>query len=121
MGFFFQGLTLGLAYVAPIGMQNLFVIDSALTKPRRRALLTALIVLFFDVSLSLSCFFGIGRLMQDYAWLKLAILAIGGPAVVIGGGVLGVEAAAALRRSGDRRLGGHPYRRGSAVSRQGWR
>ena len=64
MGFFFQGLTLGLAYVAPIGMQNLFVIDSALTKPRRRALLTALIVLFFDVSLSLSCFFGIGKLMH---------------------------------------------------------
>lgn len=30
-----------------------------------------------------------------------AILALGGPAVVIGGGVLGVEAAAALRRSGD--------------------
>ena len=87
--FFFQGLTLGLAYVAPIGMQNLFVIDSALTKPRRRALLTALIVLFFDVSLSLSCFFGIGRLMQDYAWLKLAILAIGGLVVIrIGAGLL---------------------------------
>lgn len=30
-----------------------------------------------------------------------AILATGGPAVVIGGGVLGVEAAAALRRHGD--------------------
>lgn len=29
------------------------------------------------------------------------ILAIDGPAVVIGGGVLGVEAAAALRRHGD--------------------
>ena len=70
-------------------MQNLFVIDSALTKPRRRALLTALIVLFFDVSLSLSCFFGIGRLMQDYAWLKLAILAIGGLVVIrIGAGLL---------------------------------
>ena len=89
MGFFFQGLTLGLAYVAPIGMQNLFVIDSALTKPRRRALLTALIVLFFDVSLSLSCFFGIGKLMQDYAWLKLVILAIGGLVVIrIGAGLL---------------------------------
>lgn len=89
MGFFFQGLTLGLAYVAPIGMQNLFVIDSALTKPRRRALLTALIVLFFDVSLSLSCFFGIGKLMQDYTWLKLAILAIGGLVVIrIGAGLL---------------------------------
>lgn len=89
MGFFFQGLTLGLAYVAPIGMQNLFVIDSALTKPRRRALLTALIVLFFDVSLSLSCFFGIGKLMQDHAWLKLVILAIGGLVVIrIGAGLL---------------------------------
>lgn len=27
---FIQGLTLGLAYLAPIGMQNLFVINSAL-------------------------------------------------------------------------------------------
>lgn len=26
MAYFFQGLTIGLAYVAPIGMQNLFVI-----------------------------------------------------------------------------------------------
>ena len=42
---YLQGLTIGLAYVAPIGMQNLFVINSALTQPRRRALLTALIVL----------------------------------------------------------------------------
>ena len=42
---YLQGLTIGLAYVAPIGMQNLFVINSALTQPRRRALLTALIVI----------------------------------------------------------------------------
>lgn len=31
MNIFLQGLTMGLAYVAPIGMQNLFVINSALT------------------------------------------------------------------------------------------
>ena len=37
---YLQGLTIGLAYVAPIGMQNLFVINSALTQPRRRALMT---------------------------------------------------------------------------------
>jgi NAD(P)H-nitrite reductase large subunit len=37
------------------------------------------------------------RTLADVA----AILAIDGPAVVIGGGVLGVEAAAALRRHGD--------------------
>ena len=40
MDFYIQGLTLGLAYVAPIGMQNLFVINSALTQPRWRALKT---------------------------------------------------------------------------------
>ena len=30
MPYFVQGLTMGLAYVAPIGVQNLFVIHSAL-------------------------------------------------------------------------------------------
>ena len=53
MSFFLQGLTLGLAYIAPIGMQNMFIINSALNNTRRRAFLTALIVLFFDVTLSL--------------------------------------------------------------------
>lgn len=77
MNFFIQGLTMGLAYVAPIGMQNLFVIDSALTHTRRRALLTALIVIFFDISLSISCFFGIGAIMKHYKWLQLAILFLG--------------------------------------------
>ena len=54
---------MGLAYVAPIGLQNLFVINSALTHTRRRAILTALIVIFFDVTLALACFFGIGAIM----------------------------------------------------------
>ena len=62
---YLQGLTIGLAYVAPIGMQNLFVINSALTQPRRRALLTALIVIAFDISLALACFFGIGAQLYD--------------------------------------------------------
>lgn len=77
MGYFFQGLTMGLAYVAPIGLQNLFVINSALTHIRRRALLTALIVIFFDVTLALACFFGIGAVMQRYEWLQMVILLIG--------------------------------------------
>ena len=89
MGFFMQGLTLGLAYVAPIGMQNLFVIDSALTQTHRRALFTALIVLMFDIALSLSCFFGIGGIMQRYDWLRLGVLAVGGLIVIrIGIGLL---------------------------------
>lgn len=77
MTFFLQGLTLGLAYIAPIGMQNLFVINAALTFPRRRALAAALIVLFFDITLSISCFYGIGSLMARYEWLQLVILCLG--------------------------------------------
>ena len=63
---FLQGLTMGLAYVAPIGLQNLFVINTALTQSRRRAAATALIVIFFDISLALACFFGIGALMNSF-------------------------------------------------------
>ena len=55
MEIYLQGLTMGLAYVAPIGLQNLFVINTALTQPRSRVYLTALIVIFFDVTLGMAC------------------------------------------------------------------
>lgn len=77
MSCFFQGLTMGLAYVAPIGLRNLFVINSALTQSRHRAFLTALIVIFFDISLALACFFGIGALMEHYSWLEKIVLLAG--------------------------------------------
>lgn len=82
MNIFLQGLTMGLAYVAPIGMQNLFVINSALTNRRKRALLTALIVIFFDITLSLACFFGIGTIMQKFKWLQMVILCVGSLIVI---------------------------------------
>lgn len=82
MDIYLQGLALGLAYVAPIGMQNLFVINSALTQTRLRALVTALIVIFFDVTLALACFFGIGLVMQKYPPVQLGILLLGGLVVV---------------------------------------
>ena len=77
MEFYLQGLTIGLAYVAPIGLQNLFVINSALTQKRGRAYLTALIVTFFDVTLMLACFFGGGALMDRFRWLQLGVLLVG--------------------------------------------
>ena len=49
MNIYLQGLTMGLAYVAPIGLQNLFVINSALTQKRSRVYITALIVILWDV------------------------------------------------------------------------
>ena len=82
MNIFLQGLTMGLAYVAPIGMQKLFVINSALTNKRKRALLTALIVIFFDITLSLACFFGIGTIMQKFKWLQMVILCVGSLIVI---------------------------------------
>lgn len=74
---YLQGLTMGLAYVAPIGLQNLFVINTALTQPRRRVYATALIVIFFDVTLGLACFFGIGAIMSASPVLEMIVLAVG--------------------------------------------
>lgn len=81
MGLYLQGLAIGLAYVAPIGMQNLFVINAALTQPRRRLVPITLIVIFFDISLMLACFFGIGALVERFTWLQRIILAAGGAVV----------------------------------------
>ncbi|HBO47314.1 MULTISPECIES: LysE family transporter [Pediococcus] len=72
-----QGLLFGVAYIAPIGLQNLYMINTALAQPRRRALRVALIVTFFDISLAVSCFYGIGKLLELYSWLELVVLAIG--------------------------------------------
>ena len=78
---YLQGLSLGLAYTAPIGMQNLFVIHSAL-RHRRRAAATALIVIFWDISLGLACFLGAGALMAALPWLQKLILGLGGLLVI---------------------------------------
>lgn len=89
MVYFIQGLTMGLAYVAPIGLQNLFVINTALTQKKSRVYLTALIVTFFDVTLALACFFGIGAIMQASRLLQMAVLLVGSLIVVwIGIGLL---------------------------------
>ena len=40
-------------------------------------ILTALIVTFFDVTLMLACFFGVGALMERFRWLQLGVLLVG--------------------------------------------
>lgn len=86
---YLQGLSLGLAYVAPIGMQNLFVINSAMRQKLGRAVATALIVIFWDISLGLACFLGVGALMQALPWLQKIILGTGGLLVIyIGVGLI---------------------------------
>ncbi len=66
MEYYWQGLVLGLAYVAPIGMQNLYVINNSLNAGFWRSLLGAIIVIFFDITLAGACFFGIGYLRNNY-------------------------------------------------------
>lgn len=72
---------MGLSYVAPIGTQNLYVINSAIKKTRLRALQTALITVVFDISLAAACFFGIGFLIDKSYLLRNALLLIGGSVV----------------------------------------
>lgn len=69
---------MGLAYLAPIGAQNLFVINTALTAPLGIALITAGIVAFFDISLALACFWGIGLVIEHSLLLQKALLGGGG-------------------------------------------
>ena len=89
MLFYLQGLTMGLAYVAPIGLQNLFVINTALTQKRSRVIATAFIVMFFDITLAIACFFGIGAIMKASIWLEMGILLVGSLIVIwIGIGLL---------------------------------
>jgi len=86
---FLQGLLMGLAYVAPIGMQNLFVINTALTANKRRLVLVCLSVVFFDITLALACFFGVGALIQSHRALQLIVLLVGSAVVLyIGIGLL---------------------------------
>ena len=93
MNIYLQGLTMGLAYVAPIGLQNLFVINSALTQKRSRVYITALIVILWDVSLGVACFLGAGALMQAVPWLQKVILGLGSLIVIyIGIGLLRAKA-----------------------------
>ena len=77
MYYFLQGIIMGLAYVAPIGMQNLFVINGVLAHNRKQAVLVGLTVAFFDVTLAFSCFYGIGAIIDYYRWLRAFVLLIG--------------------------------------------
>lgn len=83
-----QGWLLGIAYVAPIGMQNMYVINTAVQKNRMRAFQVAIITIFFDISLALACYFGIGILLEKIQMLKIIMLGIGSVAVLIIGVLL---------------------------------
>lgn len=80
--YFLQGLLLGLAYVAPIGIQNLYLINTAARETRKRTLAVTLIIIIFDISLALACFFGVGILINTFPVLNGLILLAGSVLVI---------------------------------------
>lgn len=82
MEYLLQGLLLGFAYVAPIGIQNLYVINISVRKDSKSALKVALVTVFFDISLAMACFFGVGALIDTFKFLKGAILLSGSMVVI---------------------------------------
>lgn len=86
--YFLQGFLLGLAYVAPIGTQNMYVMNTALREKPLKTFQIALITIFFDISLALACFWGIGVLVDRFLLLKGTILFLGSIAVIFIGAKL---------------------------------
>lgn len=102
---YLQGLSLGFAYAAPIGMQNLFVINTAASREFKRTAATALIVAFWDISLGLACFLGADALMEALPWLQKLVLGIGGLLVIsIGVGLIRSKAEASIGEEETRPL-----------------
>ncbi|HBD63180.1 MAG TPA: L-lysine permease [Clostridiales bacterium] len=77
-----KGFTIGIAYVAPIGMQNMYVINTAMTQRRSRLYMVAFITIFFDISLALACFFGMGALIEAVPLVKVLLLGLGSAAII---------------------------------------
>ena len=75
--YFLQGLLVGLATFAPVGMQNLFIINTALVQPVRRIILTLVILALFDMSLSAAAFYGIGAVLEMWPIMKLIVILFG--------------------------------------------
>lgn len=67
MIYFMQGLLFGLAYV----------INSAMQRNVKIICLTTIFVIIFDISLAISCYLGIGILLDKYQFLRDFVMFIG--------------------------------------------
>jgi len=81
----FQGYMLGLAYLVPIGMQNTYVINTASKSTGRRIFQIALIASILDVLLAMACFFGIGFILESFAYFKTIVMGIGSAVILLMG------------------------------------
>lgn len=86
---YLQGLLIGLAFVAPIGMQNIYVFNNGLSYKMSRALLYTFFVWFFDVLFCFAAFYGIGAIISKNHLVKVIVMILGGVLTVyIGYGII---------------------------------
>jgi L-lysine exporter family protein LysE/ArgO len=77
LAYILQGFIFGIAYVAPIGAQNLFVINISTNNDIKYILKSVFVVIFFDISLALACFIGVGIIFDILPLLKNIVLCVG--------------------------------------------
>jgi L-lysine exporter family protein LysE/ArgO len=77
IGFLFQGLFLGFIYAMPVGSLNVYIFYSALQNRFAHTMLTAATIAFVDMTLAVSCFLGLGIVMNRSQGVRVALLSIG--------------------------------------------
>lgn len=73
-----SGMAIGFAFIAPIGMQNLYVFNNAMNNTLKRAFLYVGFVWFADATFSLAAYFGMGAIINSNELLKLIVMIVGG-------------------------------------------
>lgn len=75
---YLRGILIGFAFVAPIGMQNIYMFNNALSNKMSKALLYNFLVWFCDALFSFAAFYGIGALISANEIVKIIVMIIGG-------------------------------------------
>lgn len=75
---YLRGILVGFAFVAPIGMQNIYMFNNALSNKMSKALLYNFLVWFCDALFSFVAFYGIGALISANEVVKIIVMLIGG-------------------------------------------
>ncbi len=75
---YLRGILIGFAFVAPIGMQNIYMFNNALSNKMSKALLYNFLVWFCDALFSFAAFYDIGALISANEIVKIIIMLVGG-------------------------------------------
>ena len=73
-----KGMLIGFAAIAPIGMQNIYVFNNALTNTLKKALIYAFFIWLSDAIFEIVAFYGMGALISTNEIFKLIVMVVGG-------------------------------------------